>query len=208
MGMCIAIHAAIGLFGIDASTGAILDSSDVIVSDFYQPRIAIDAQGYVFLTNGGFSEGALYAFAENLAPLWSEPIVNVNVGGPALGQFGILIVCGVGTDVRAYHFEPDVVEEHHPPGDPLSPSTTELAQNYPNPFNPTTTISFRLNKSGLTTLTVFDALGREVAMLVDQTLPAGTHQVRFDGIGLSSGVYYSRLQVGEFVDTKKMMLVR
>jgi hypothetical protein len=194
---------------IEPSTGTILDSSEVIVSDFYQPRMAVDSHGFVFLTNGGFSQGALYAFIENLSPLWPapEPIANVNVGGPALGQFGVLIVCGVGTDVRAYQFWPDVVEEQ-PAAVKDLPLTPGLVQNYPNPFNATTIMTFRLNKPGFTNLVVFDALGREVVRLVSERLTPGIHQVSFDGSRLSSGTYFYRLSVGEFVETKKLTLLR
>ncbi len=65
-------------------------------------RIAVDAAGTIFMTNGGFSHGGLFSFDRDLTLRWSESITNVNVGGPVLGQDGILVVCGVGTDVRAY----------------------------------------------------------------------------------------------------------
>ena len=64
--------------------------------------MAIDAAGNVFVTNGSFPSGALFALNADLTLRWSTNIPNVNIGGPAIGQDGILIVCGVGTDVRAY----------------------------------------------------------------------------------------------------------
>lgn len=71
-----------------------------------QPRIAVGADGLVYFTNGGFSNGRLFSFNPDLTPRWSEAVPNVNVGGPALGSGGVLVVCGTGTDVRAYQTPP------------------------------------------------------------------------------------------------------
>jgi len=91
----------------------------------------------------------------------------------------------------------------------------QLNQNYPNPFNPTTTISFTLNTTAYVKLGVFDALARQIDKLVDETLPAGTHNIAFNGENLSTGVYYYKLQVKnqeksqpDFIDVKKMILVK
>ncbi len=65
-------------------------------------RMAIGADGILYVTNGGFPDGELFSFDPDLSLRWSVPIVNVNVGGPALGRCGVLVVCGIGTDVRAY----------------------------------------------------------------------------------------------------------
>lgn len=83
-----------------------------------------------------------------------------------------------------------------------------LEQNYPNPFNPGTVISWQSPVSGHQTLKVFDAIGNEVANLVDEYREAGRHRVTFDASQLSSGVYIYRLSAGSFVETKKMLLVR
>ncbi|MBC7773656.1 MAG: PQQ-like beta-propeller repeat protein [Pyrinomonadaceae bacterium] len=91
---------------LDPSDGHVLNMSEPIVSDFHQPRIAIGSGGTIYFTNGGFSGGRLYSFDADLTPRWSVPVPNVNVGGPALGENGVLIVCGVGTDVRAFFTEP------------------------------------------------------------------------------------------------------
>jgi len=88
------------------------------------------------------------------------------------------------------------------------PLTNELAQNYPNPFNPTTNISFSLAARSNVTLKVFDILGREVATLVSEELPAGTHTFQWNALNLSSGVYFYRLQTGSFTQTKKLILLR
>jgi uncharacterized protein (DUF1501 family) len=93
------------------------------------------------------------------------------------------------------------------------PAAYVLQQNYPNPFNGETRIRFGLpagaGRDGRTvTLTVYDITGREVATLLDQPMGPGQHEVAFDASRLSSGMYLYRLRAGEFVDTKRMVLVR
>lgn len=83
-----------------------------------------------------------------------------------------------------------------------------LAQNYPNPFNPSTTIRYALPARTNVTLTVFNTLGQSVATLVNGSESTGTHEVRFDGSGLASGVYFYQLRAGEYLTVKKLLLVR
>jgi outer membrane protein assembly factor BamB len=86
---------------LDPATGRPMNESDP-VPGLSSPRMAIDNLGRIFLTNGGFPDGALFSFNADLTLRWMEPITNVNLGGPAVGSNGVLVVCGVGTDVRAY----------------------------------------------------------------------------------------------------------
>jgi photosystem II stability/assembly factor-like uncharacterized protein len=88
------------------------------------------------------------------------------------------------------------------------PNVYTLEQNYPNPFNPTTTINFSLPKAGIVELKVYDALGREVAVLVNNFTLQGRHTVSFDASGLSSGIYFYTLKSADFTDTKKMALIK
>jgi hypothetical protein len=88
------------------------------------------------------------------------------------------------------------------------PKTFALEQNYPNPFNPSTAISYQLPVAGNVSLKVFDMLGKEVATLVNARQEAGAYTVNFNANNLSSGVYFYRLQAGNFVQTRKMMLVK
>ena len=84
----------------------------------------------------------------------------------------------------------------------------KLSQNYPNPFNPTTTIQYEIPNSGMVTLKVYDILGREVSTLVSQYENSGSYNVNFNAINLASGVYFYRLQAGNFIQTKKMVLLK
>lgn len=83
-----------------------------------------------------------------------------------------------------------------------------LEQNYPNPFNPSTVVGFRLSVAGQATLKVYDLLGREVATLVNGTLPAGAHSVAFDASGLTSGVYMYKLEAGGLNQVRRMTLIK
>jgi hypothetical protein len=88
------------------------------------------------------------------------------------------------------------------------PTSFALEQNYPNPFNPSTSISFSLAKSGMVTLKVYDALGREVTTLLNEEKAAGKYVATWDASRFVSGVYYCRLQSGGLTETKKMVLVK
>ncbi len=83
-----------------------------------------------------------------------------------------------------------------------------LSQNYPNPFNPSTKISFNVKQNSLVKLTVYDALGKETAILVNEQISAGEHSIEFNALGLTSGVYYYKLEANGFSDVKKMMLIK
>ncbi|MDP3830852.1 MAG: T9SS type A sorting domain-containing protein, partial [Ignavibacteriaceae bacterium] len=88
------------------------------------------------------------------------------------------------------------------------PNDFSLNQNYPNPFNPETIISYQLPVSGNTSLKVFNILGSEVATLVNEVQEAGTYDVSFNGKDLTSGVYFFRLQAGDFIKINKMTLMK
>ncbi len=88
------------------------------------------------------------------------------------------------------------------------PVNFELYQNYPNPFNPTTYIKFNIKQSGFVKLNVFDIAGKEVDVLVNAELSIGEYEYKFDGTGLSSGIYFYRIQTKAFTDIKKMILVK
>lgn len=90
----------------------------------------------------------------------------------------------------------------------IPPVVFGLFQNFPNPFNPSTTIRYALPQRAHVVMTVFNALGQQVAHLVDEMEEPGEHIAKFDGRHLASGVYFYRLQAGEFVQTKKLVILR
>ncbi len=93
-------------------------------------------------------------------------------------------------------------------GGELIVSSYQLEQNYPNPFNPSTTINFTIPENSQVTLKIFDVLGNEVGTLINQVIPSGNHEVKFDATGLPSGLYFYTLNTGNFIQTKKMLLMK
>lgn len=97
--------------------------------------------------------------------------------------------------------------------DELIPETAVLESNYPNPFNPSTTIRFGLNQDNYVSLKIYNALGQEVATLVNEFRNAGYHDVVWNGTDnsgnqVTSGIYFYRLNTGNFVEVKKMLLTK
>ena len=88
------------------------------------------------------------------------------------------------------------------------PRDFSLDQNYPNPFNPVTTITYALPKPSEVRLSIYDQVGREVFLLVNERRNAGVYEVKFDAAGLSSGVYFYRIQAGDFTQTKRLLLLK
>ena len=83
-----------------------------------------------------------------------------------------------------------------------------LEQNYPNPFNPSTTINYQIPKDGFVTLKIYDVLGKEIKTLVNEEKTIGRYQVSFNATDLATGVYIYKIQVNDFVSTKKMILLK
>jgi len=89
-----------------------------------------------------------------------------------------------------------------------TPSKYSLSQNYPNPFNPITKIKFALQKSSNVNITVYDMIGKEIEVLVNEQLREGTYQTEWNGNSFSSGVYFYKISAGDFTETRKMLLVK
>lgn len=104
--------------------------------------------------------------------------------------------------VFGYKFTPSSINEL------VFPFTYSLSQNFPNPFNPTTAINFSIEKPNNTTLRIYDVLGKEVAVLVNQFTESGNYSVKFDAKQLSSGIYFYRLTTGNFSSIKKMVVLK
>jgi photosystem II stability/assembly factor-like uncharacterized protein len=109
-----------------------------------------------------------------------------------------------GTGVYVYYNNFTGIEDDHP----VKPNSFHLSDNYPNPFNPVTNISFTVGMYNYTSLRIYDLLGREVATLVSENLPAGNYTMQWNAAGLPSGVYFYRLQAGIFAETKKLLLLK
>jgi len=88
------------------------------------------------------------------------------------------------------------------------PARFALFQNYPNPFNPTTEIKFTLAAQSPVRISVYNSLGEQITTLVNSTMPAGSHTVRWNGEHAASGIYFYRMEAGAFTDIRKMLLIR
>jgi len=120
---------------------------------------------------------------------------------------------GVGTDAAPVTRSRQVFYKYPIPATGVDekgilPSSFSLEQNYPNPFNPATTIDYPVPQTGPVTIKVFNALGQEVATLVNELRAAGTYRETFDATSLSSGVYIYRMQSGNFAESKKMLFLK
>lgn len=140
-------------------------------------------------------------------------------GGEVMGAFKIVMVSSAlggstGSALGKIDAPPGESESSIAEEPPLAvPTEFALSQNYPNPFNPTTSIGIQLPENGWTLLKVYDVLGREVKLLVNREMAAGSHVVTWDGAAdngkpVPSGVYIYRLTTQNFVSTRKMIVVR
>jgi photosystem II stability/assembly factor-like uncharacterized protein len=138
------------------------------------------------------SKGALLVSGEcGIGPVFGDITVS-GLGGAFIAKLAPEV-----TSVGALH---EGLNSH--------PSAFSLKQNYPNPFNPSTTISFSLPSRSFVTLKIFDVMGREVATMVSEEMPAGIYSRQWNASGLPSGVYYYRLQAGAFVQTKNLVVLK
>jgi len=194
---------------LDPADGGILNQTDVLAG-FTAAHIAIDADGKVYLSNSAFGTGRLYAYDADLTPRWDVAVPSINIGGPALGQNGTLVVCGTGTDMRAYRTEDPAIVS-----DPRAGAAAGLRLACaPNPFRDATEIRFTLAQPGPVTCEIFDVAGRCVRTLLQgDGRDAGEQAVLWRGEGkdgerAAPGVYYYRMVAGSVGHTGRVLLTR
>ena len=151
-----------------------------------------DAGQIVKTTNGGVNWRA----QANSGYWWGIDFISPDTGWVVGGNGIILKTVNGGGTVSVQNISSEV------------PSAYSLSQNYPNPFNPTTNIRYALPKNGMVKLVVFDALGREVETLVNESQQAGTYEAKFNGAALTSGVYFYKLITDGFTETKRMAVIK
>jgi hypothetical protein len=181
-------------------------------------KFASDSNDFFSVTIGALKNGQFigsgFYYSYNIEPAYKQFSVNVIYNSnetPDTLQVVILIAADGGQTHPGSTFYVDdisfgtstAVNEEHNGG-----LTYELEQNYPNPFNPATSIKYSIKEPGNVQLIIYDALGREVAELVNRELSAGRYTENFNAGGLSSGVYYCRIMSGGFVQTKPMLLLK
>ncbi len=177
---------------IDPVNGTVTDTSKVVLyGDAFEPRMSIDSAGRVFVTNGGFIDGMFYSFKADLTLRWESVVPNVNVGGPAIGLGGTLIVCGVGTDFRAYK------GEFWTSANEIEEASVSNVIIYPNPAKDFLSVS---GISGETIADIFDVSGK---LLLKSPLNYSTNKININT--LPAGVYALKLNTPDKVIIKKFV---
>jgi hypothetical protein len=167
-------------------------------------------------------QGYSVRYAENFQnPVWQQTdgihlnqvtddtLTVWNTSGLQTGQYALLLTLfhslgdsiPFGSSARLEQGTTNVSEEKNQ-------FTFKLEQNYPNPFNPTTSLQYAVGSRQFVTLKVYDVLGTEVAILVNEELSAGKYEINFDGSELSSGIYFYQIKAGNFIQTRKMILIK
>ena len=129
-------------------------------------------------------------------------------GNKWIGTGGWTFFGNYGGGLAVYKEGGVVSVEENPTLREIVPNKYLLSQNYPNPFNPSTTIKYSVPKLSFVTIKIYDVLGSEIATLVNEEKPIGTYALNWNAANLSSGVYFYLLQAGDFVQTKKMILLK
>ncbi len=195
-------------------------NSGLVGVDDKASSIDIDQTGNIYVTGSTISSGSDFDFgtvkySSSGEVLWSilyENILAVDDKAVMVkaDNNGNVYVTGTSSGFSGIDFL--TVKYSQPIGiTPIStevPDGFELGQNYPNPFNPKTNVKIQMPKSGFVKLAVFDITGKEVAVLVNENLNAGTYNVDFDASQLASGTYFYRIETGNFTEVKKMVLVK
>ncbi len=180
--------------------------SRIRVSDFTN-----DQYGRVYWHEGNMESdpmifrqtSGIYAL-QNISPCIDKGVAYYELDGNILANLSSDEYIGSAPDIGAYEYgSPTGISDEN-----YTTHRFSLQQNYPNPFNPSTIIKYSIPKQSNVTLKIFDVLGSEVETLVNTEQPQGNYEVDFDGNELTSGIYFYKLQAGDFVETKKMILLK
>ncbi len=182
---------------------------DELLSPFYNLKSNPDNSGHLFFTdsssiyqstNFGETFEILTEMDYRITGLYKKPNSNILYVLTTDELFEVNTETGESISLKKLPVSTEELTE--------APTSVKLHQNYPNPFNPSTTISFELNKPAEVRLTVFDALGRTISVLMDGKKTPGLHDVSFDASNLSSGIYFYRLETGAFSEVKRFTLIK
>ncbi|MCH8288765.1 MAG: CHRD domain-containing protein [Candidatus Marinimicrobia bacterium] len=204
--------AALFLFPDDLSAGYVLEYQMTVqgltVTAAHFHNAATGENGSIVKTiifDGNFGGGE-WAWDDTVEPLTSDLVtellngniyVNIHTSAYSGGELRGQVLQGIGSVVIGIEDEQRMM-----------PNSFSLKQNYPNPFNPRTMIEYTLPKSGKVLLTVYNLLGEEVTRLIDKRIAAGVHQVTWDASSVASGIYFYRLKAGDFIRTRKMVVLK
>jgi len=193
---------------LDPETGNVLDETDPLTG-FSKPRMAVDSEGRVFFSNGAFATGLFTVYDAALNSLWETGVTNINIGGPAIGLGGVLVVCGVGTDVRAFQGPaPAIARGFERFG------RSSSADRAPNPFRGLSRSCFTPEEFEPVSMEIFDPKGRLVRVLVEAGDDLGAGMERLDwngcdakGCRVREGVYLIHNNRGDRTEFRKVRLL-
>ncbi len=184
------------------------NSDSLTAGDGYAIACFVDQNGDSVTVRRGNMTGSLgaYNYKRNsvMSTGYLTPVCAVYKVGTS--KYSAFAYAGQGP-VSVYFNQENLVTSITPISGNI-PGSFELKQNFPNPFNPSTTIRFNIPQTGFVSLKVFDVLGNEVTTLVNEELSANSYEISLNAAGLSSGVYFYKLVSGDFIDVKKMMLIK
>lgn len=187
---------------------------------------SVARSSFKVMENGWNFIAVFYDYSQSKLYIWNDPVSapvdTLDFTAPLFpnndklyigtsGENGFKRFWGRIDDVRIGNKVEDIIDiatSTEFPENKNLPLIFKLSQNYPNPFNPVTVIKFSLMKKGFTELTVYNLLGIQVAVLVNNELDEGQHEVRFNARDLAAGVYFYRLQQGNHSEVKKMILLK
>jgi sugar lactone lactonase YvrE len=195
-----------GLAKFDDTRWTVYNTSNSGLPNNYVHSLAIDGSGNVWI---GTSGGGLAKFDDT-----SWTVYNTSNSGLPVNTIECLAIdgsgnvwIGTGSGLAVYR-EGGVVSVEENPIRAIVPNDYLLSQNYPNPFNPTTTIKYALPQRSDLVITVYNVLGKEVMTLINDEQEAGVYEVEFNASTLASGIYFYQLRAGNYVETKKMILLK
>jgi hypothetical protein len=176
-------------------------------------RVQIIATRKILTTVSSVGTMNIFGYTRNYMTFFQDDLSSTNDNFEMIvDRFGILECYGEGPTfglngaiINGIQYG-EILQVENP--DKNIPIYFSLLQNYPNPFNPNTKINYNVPKSVFVTIKVYDVLGKEVTTLVNENKPVGNYSVEFNANKLVSGVYFYRMQAGNFIQTKKLILVK
>jgi len=166
----------------------------LIFSTFLIVQIKLHGQNNIAYAIISSNSGTVTNSNYNLRGTAGQPLIGLNFSSSYNLSGGFWFSYDILTDVEFDNYN--------------LPTQYRLFNNYPNPFNPSTTIIYQIPKQSIVILKIYDVLGREIAVLVNEEKPIGNYKIIFNANGLSSGIYFYRLVAGSFIETKRMVLLK
>ena len=182
----------------------------------YTNAVNADASGNIYVTGYSGNDYLTVKYSPGGAQQWTESYNGPGNGDDEAvamaldGQGNVYVTgfsMGAGTDYDFATIKYSQLTGINPISSDI-PNSYSLSQNYPNPFNPSTKIKFGVPKSGGVRLVIYDAIGREVATVVNEQLNAGTYEAQWNASNFPSGVYFYKITSGDFSETKKLILIK